>query len=239
MKQVRTIPIVVLGLAISIVALNVFAADSKNFDLAECIANLEAEAKAAEEPSADNAQNSLQSSVSRFDECIKRMKLQSTCTGECEGECKGECGGSGGEGSGSGAAQTDTSSENLSQSLSTLDLLLAGEQSQLESEQQQREQKAAAEQAQQTSSQEKIPNESSSDEVPVDDPEISENSTLTSEEEKRSVAAKHSGEQERYPLDPQDEDVVLKTIRAAAEAEEDPQMQADLWEEYYEYADKK
>lgn len=53
-----------------------------------------------------------------------------------------------------------------------------------------------------------------------------------------SAEAKHEDKEARVPLDPKDEDIVLKTIREAAELETDPTTQQALWDQYYDYADK-
>lgn len=53
-----------------------------------------------------------------------------------------------------------------------------------------------------------------------------------------SAEAKHEDEEPRVPLDPKDEDIVLKTIREAAELETDPTTRQALWDQYYDYADK-
>lgn len=54
-----------------------------------------------------------------------------------------------------------------------------------------------------------------------------------------SAEAKHENTTTRNPLDPKDEDIVLKTIREAAELETDPTTKQALWDQYYDYADKK
>lgn len=54
-----------------------------------------------------------------------------------------------------------------------------------------------------------------------------------------SAEAKHEDSKTRTPLDPKDEDIVLKTIREAAELETNPTTRQALWDQYYEYADKK
>ena len=53
-----------------------------------------------------------------------------------------------------------------------------------------------------------------------------------------SAEAKHEDTKERVPLDPKDEDIVLKTIREAAELETNPTTKQALWDQYYDYADK-
>ncbi|MXZ44712.1 MAG: hypothetical protein F4Z01_07045 [Gammaproteobacteria bacterium] len=53
-----------------------------------------------------------------------------------------------------------------------------------------------------------------------------------------SAEAKHEDKEKRVPLDPKDEDIVLKTIREAAELETDPTTRQALWDQYYDYADK-
>jgi len=238
MKQVRVLPCIMLGLAFTLIPLSLAVATEETMDLAECIAELEAEAKAAEEEGTSSTEVTLQDSISRFDECIKRMKLQSTGTmvnSENESQLSNSL-----SGQGQIQGQIQSASESLSQSMQALDLLLAGQQEQLDQEQVQRDLQTAAEHAKQTQ-----------DNPPID--EVSDQSTeqtseeqlasqgqdnLPSEEDVRSKGGQHkSGE--RYPLDPEDEDIVLKTIRKAAETEQDPKTKADLWEEYYEYADKK
>lgn len=54
-----------------------------------------------------------------------------------------------------------------------------------------------------------------------------------------SSEAKHEDTKTRTPLDPKDEDIVLKTIREAAELETNPTTKQALWDQYYDYADKK
>ena len=53
-----------------------------------------------------------------------------------------------------------------------------------------------------------------------------------------SAEAKHKDSKTRVPLDPKDEDIVLKTIREAAELETDPTTKQALWDQYYDYANK-
>ena len=53
-----------------------------------------------------------------------------------------------------------------------------------------------------------------------------------------SAEGKHKDSKKREPLDPKDEDIVLKTIREAAELETDPTTKQALWDQYYDYAGK-
>lgn len=235
MKQVRVLPGIMLGLASTLVPLSLASATEETVDLAECIAELEAEAKAAEEEGTASTEASLQDSISRFDECIKRMKLQSTGTvanSENESQSSNDL-----SGQSQIKGQNQNASESLSQSMQALDLLLAGQQEQLDQEQAQRDLQTAAEQAKQTQDNHLVDEVSDQSSEQTSEEQLASQDNLPSEEDVRSKGGQHqSGE--RYPLDPEDEDIVLKTIRKAAETEQDPKTKADLWEEYYEYADK-
>ncbi len=236
MKQVRVLPSIMLGLAFTLIPLSLAVATEETMDLAECIAELEAEAKAAEEEGTSSTEATLQDSISRFDECIKRMKLQSTGTmanSENESQSSNSL-----SGQSQIQGQNQNASESLSQSMQALDLLLAEQQEQLDQEQAQRDLQTAAEQTKQTQDNPTVDEVSDQSSEQTSEEQLASQDNLPSEEDVRSKGGQHkSGE--RYPLDPEDEDIVLKTIRKAAETEQDPKTKADLWEEYYEYADKK
>ncbi|MDE0644844.1 MAG: hypothetical protein OXH84_01205 [Gammaproteobacteria bacterium] len=236
MKQVRVLLGIMLGLAFAFVPLSLASESEETMDLAECIVQLEAEAKAAEEEGTSSTEATLQDSINRFDECIKRMKLQSTGTmanSENESQSSNNL-----SGQSQIQGQNQNASESLSQSMQALDLLLAGQQEQLDQEQAQRDLQTAAEQAKQTQDNPPVDEVSDQSSEQTSEEQLASQDNLPSKEDVRSKGGQHkSGE--RYPLDPEDEDIVLKTIRKAAETEQDPKTKADLWEEYYEYADKK
>ncbi|MDE0094561.1 MAG: hypothetical protein OXO49_08690 [Gammaproteobacteria bacterium] len=236
MKQVRVLPGIMLGLAFTLIPLSLAVATEETMDLAECIAELEAEAKAAEEEGTSSTEATLQDSISRFDECIKRMKLQSTGTmanSENESQSSNSL-----SGQSQIQGQNQNASESLSQSMQALDILLAEQQEQLDQEQAQRDLQTAAEQTKQAQDNPTVDEVSDQSSEQTSEEQLASQDNLPSEEDVRSKGGQHkSGE--RYPLDPEDEDIVLKTIRKAAETEQDPKTKADLWEEYYEYADKK
>lgn len=236
MKQVRMLFSIMLALAITLGSTFTATATEKITDLAECIAQLEAEAKAAEEEGITSTVASLQDSISRFDECIKRMKLQSVGTAANSGTESQSSNGSSGHSQIPGQNQDAT--ESLSQSMTALDLLLAERQEQLNQEQVQQNLPSPIEedkQPQDTSAVEEASNQSSEQ---TSAEQLASQTSLPRDENVRSNDGQHESS-ERYPLDPEDEDIVLKTIRKAAETEQDPETKADLWEEYYEYADKK
>lgn len=236
MKQVRMLRSIMLGLAFILVSLSLASATEETMDLAECIAQLEAEAKAAEEEGTTSTEATLQDSISRFDECIKRMKLQSVGTvanSENESQSSNSL-----SGQSQIQDQNQNASESLSQSMQALDLLLAEQQEQLNQEQAQRDLQIAIEQTKQTQYNSPVDEASDQSSEQTSEEQLTSQTSLPREENVRSKGGQHeSGE--RYPLDPEDEDIVLKTIRKAAETEQDPKTKADLWEEYYEYADKK
>lgn len=236
MKQVRMLRSIMLGLAFTLVSLSLASATEKTMDLAECIAQLEAEAKAAEEEGTTSTEATLQDSISRFDECIKRMKLQSVGTianSENESQSSNNL-----SGQSQIQGQNQNASESLAQSMQALDLLLAEQQEQLNQEQAQRDLQIAIEQANQTQDNSPVDEASDQSNEQTSEEQLTSQTNLPREENVQSKEGQHeSGE--RYPLDPEDEDIVLKTIRKAAETEQDPKTKADLWEEYYEYADKK
>jgi len=232
MKQVRMLRSIMLGLAFILVSLSLASATEETMDLAECIAQLEAEAKAAEEEGTTSTEATLQDSISRFDECIKRMKLQSVGTvANSENESQSS-------NSLSGQGQNQNASESLSQSMQALDLLLAEQQEQLNQEQAQRDLQITIEQTKQTQDNSPVDEASDQSSEQISEEQLTSQTSLPREENVRSKGGQHE-RGERYPLDPEDEDIVLKTIRKAAETEQDPKTKADLWEEYYEYADKK
>ena len=55
---------------------------------------------------------------------------------------------------------------------------------------------------------------------------------------KRQSDAQHT-KSDPVPLDPDDEDIVLKQIREAAEKETDEKTKQALWDQYYDYADSR
>lgn len=230
MKQVRVHLSSMLGLAVILGSLSAATATEEATDLAECIAQLEAEAKAAEEEDTISTEATLHDSISRFDECIKRIKLQNVGTVANSGNES--------QSSDSLGGQNQIVAETLSQSLQAFDQALAEQQKQLDQEQVQRDLQIAIEQAKQT--QDNSPFDEASDQLSeqtLEEHLISQTS-LPHKENVRSNDGQHESS-ERVPLDPEDEDIVLKTIRKAAESDQDPETKADLWEEYYEYADKK
>lgn len=234
MKQIRVLLSIVLGVAFTLTSLSFASATEEAMDLAECIAQLESEAKAAEEEGSTSTEVTLQSSISRFAECIKRMKLQrigTVANSDNENQSSYSL-------LSQSQGQNANTSESLSQSMQAFDQLLAEQQEQLNREQAQRDLQITNEQAKQTQDNSPVDetnnqaNEQTSEEL------LTSQTSLPREENVRSEGGQHeSGE--RSPLDPEDEDIVLKTIRKAAETEQDPETKADLWEEYYEYADKK
>ena len=105
-------------------------------------------------------------------------------------------------------------------------------------EQAQRDLQIAIEQTKQTQDNSPVDEASDQSSEQTSEEQLTSQTSLPREENVRSKGGQHENG-ERYPLDPEDEDIVLKTIRKAAETEQDPKTKADLWEEYYEYADKK
>lgn len=188
---------------------------------------------------------SLEESIRIYDECLKREGVTLSIHGTL-----GESGGTGtGEGSSvsqldkngsDDGAQTGTTSDNtsnqsndLESSLQDFDQMLAQMQEEIDADR-------AKQQAAATSEIAQTPLEATSEDQDATEETSGEESegSLLNQSAMTSSEAKHEDTSERVPLDPKDEDIILKTIREAAEIETDPTTKQALWDQYYEYADK-
>lgn len=258
MKKSRqsTLQFSVLAILLGIVMI-VCTADEQEAKQASFEMCLEELKEAASGSSDDDSENdfepelSLEESIRIYDECLSRegvtLSIHSTL-GEGGGSGSSEGGAlsqqsnngteDGTEAGNPGAntstqSQTPTQSNDLESSLHEFDEMLAQMQGEIDTERAQQQAEAARDSAQaaletttasQDSAEETIEDESEGSHL---DP-----SAMT------STTAKHEDKSKRVPLDPKDEDIILKTIREAAELETDPDTKQALWDQYYEYADK-
>lgn len=197
---------------------------------------------------------SLEESIRIYDECMKREGVTLSLHGTlAEGE--GTASGGAGVGSDTSKAILDSitqeegaesinnnsqsssgeQSHNLESSLQEFDQMLSQVQGEIESEQ-------AEHLAQESAGKNQ---DSQSRELSTSEPQLSSEPLMREESEEThnnpsamvSAEAKHQDEESRTPLDPKDEDIVLKTIREAAELETNPKVRQALWDQYYDYAD--
>lgn len=125
-----------------------------------------------------------------------------------------------------------TDSDDLASSLHNFDTMLSQIQDEMDAEraeqlaQEEREASEIAQSAQNTNAEQQENNEDQSE------------GSLAKPTATASAEAKHKDPKTRTPLDPKDEDIVLKTIREAAELETNPKTRQALWDQYYDYADK-
>ena len=183
---------------------------------------------------------SLEESIRIYDECLNREGITLTIH-----ETLGEGGeASSGSGSGSSSASDDESniesetngqSDNLESSLQEFDTMLSQIQSEIESDRATQVAQAAAAASESTQSTQHTNTELQEMDEDVSGEESEESSSASATV---STEAKHQTTT-RSPLDPKDEDIVLKTIREAAEIETSPTTKQALWDQYYDYADKK
>lgn len=243
--ELRVVPIVCL----CILAATVGAEEQKesgkdSFDT--CLEELKAAANSSTEESGNeyDPELSLAESIRIYDECLSREGVTLSIHGTL-----GEGGGTG-NGAGSTASETNangteseaqkeqngtapanqstsTQSSDLESSLHEFDEMLSQVQGEIDADR-------AKNIAQST--EDKIPEQQDSSESLIS--EESEDSHINPSA-MVSTEAKHEDTKTRTPLDPKDEDIVLKTIREAAELETDPTTKQALWDQYYDYADKK
>lgn len=233
---------------------------SQPLDLASCIAELKAQAANANGSADLDSVGTLQESIRLFDECMKKLKAQTCPTGECSGPCSGDCDGAGTAGSDAGQTassnqegeseqQSKTSqsgeplssggNESLASSLESFDAMLAEQRDSLDSER--TDQDSTEQQTPAGSEPPNFPQSNTSEKLSSLEEvtsSLEEDEGTPDSDARQSDAALHQQEEERLPLDPSQEDVVLKTIRAAAEMEEDPEIKEALWDQYYDYVDK-
>ncbi|MYD44815.1 MAG: hypothetical protein F4W92_00460 [Gammaproteobacteria bacterium] len=195
---------------------------------------------------------SLEESIRIYDECLSREGVTLSIH-----SALGESGGSGASDGSAGSQTTNngtedsseakmtganastqspapTQSSDLESSLHEFDEMLSQMQGEIDAERAQQQAEATSESTQPSLESATV----SQDGTVETSGEESEGSHLNPSA-MASAEAKHQDTSKREPLDPKDEDIILKTIREAAELETDPTTKQALWDQYYDYADKK
>ena len=243
---------VLLGLVLIVWASDEEESQKTSFEM--CLAELKEAASGSTDEGTENdfePELSLEESIRIYDECLSRegvtLSIHSTLgesggTGASEGGAVSQSGKDGtDDGSQSGEtgantsvqSNTSTQSTDLESSLQEFDQMLEQMQREMDADRAQQQAAATSEVAQpalETASLDQEGTEETSGEE--SETSLLNPSTMTSAE------AKHEDTSKRVPLDPKDEDIILKTIRQAAELETDPTTKQALWDQYYDYADK-
>lgn len=192
---------------------------------------------------------SLAESIRIFDECLSREGITLSIHGtQGEGNAANSATGNAGERASIEGSSNETESSaqqgangedvppsdsnDLESSLHNFDTMLSQIQDEMDAEraeqlaQEERKANEIAQSAQNTNAEQQENNEDQSE------------GSLAKPSTTASAEAKHKDPKTRTPLDPKDEDIVLKTIREAAELETNPTTRQALWDQYYDYADK-
>lgn len=192
---------------------------------------------------------SLAESIRIFDECLSREGITLSIHGtQGEGNAANSATGNAGESasidgssnetessaqqSANGEDVSPSDSNDLESSLHNFDTMLSQIQDEMDAEraeqlaQEERKANEIAQSAQNTNAEQQENSEDQSE------------GSLAKPSTTASAEAKHKDPETRTPLDPKDEDIVLKTIREAAELETNPTTRQALWDQYYDYADK-
>ena len=228
--------------------------DAKESSFATCLDELKEATSGSTDEETENdfePELSLEESIRIYDECLRRegvtLSIHSTLgenggTGAGEGSAVSESVQNGSDdGTQEGMTSENTSNESdspkqsndLESSLHDFDQMLAQMQEEIDADRAQQQAAATSEVAQ-------TPLEMTSDDQDSTEETSGEESegSLLNQSAMTSAEARHEDTSERVPLDPKGEDIILKTIREAAEIETDPTTKQALWDQYYEYADK-
>ena len=236
---------------LSVLVLVVWAAEEEEPEessFAMCLDELKEATSGSTDEEAENdyePELSLEESIRIYDECLRRegvtLSIHSTLgesggTGTSEGSATSQSGENGtGDATQTGmtGANPSNQSNDLESSIQEFDQMLAQMQEELDADR-------AQQQAEATNDIAQTPLEVTSDDQDTNEEISGEESegSLLNESAMTSAEAKHEDTSERTPLDPKDEDIILKTIREAAEIETDPTTKQALWDQYYEYANK-
>lgn len=229
--------------------------ETKKSSFETCLEELKEAARGSTDEETENGFEpalSLEESIRIYDECLSREGVtlsihrtpgESRGTGASENGASSQSGNNGAEDgtqTGMTGAKTSTQSNSptpssdLESSLHEFDQMLTQMQGEIDADRARQQAEATSEIAQPTLDTTTV-DQDGSDETSEDESEESHlnPSAMTSAE------AKHDDKSKRTPLDPKDEDIILKTIREAAELETDPTTKQALWDQYYDYADKK
>ncbi len=243
---------ILLGIVVIVCTADEQEAKQASFDM--CLEELKEAAGGSTDDDSENdfePELSLEESIRIYDECLSRegvtLSIHSTLgegggSGASEGSVHSQLSNNGTEdGTEAGnpgantatQSHTPTQSNDLESSMHEFDEMLAQMQGEIDTERTQQQAEAARESAQSAMETTMAPLDSAEETVE----EESEGSHLNPSAV-TSTTAKHDDKSKRVLLDPKDEDIVLKTIREAAELETDPDTKQALWDQYYEYADE-
>ena len=236
---------VLLGLVLVVWATDEQEPSQSSFQT--CLEELKEATRSSSDGEADTdfePELSLEESIRIYDECMSREGVTlsihsalgaSASTGTSEGNDGTEAGIQTGMTEATSSTPLDTQSQtgDLETSLQEFDEMLAHKQGEIDA-------KRAEQQAEATKTVAQSDSGATTDDqdgTDTDSGDETDGSVLNTST-MASSNAKHEDPSKRVPLDPQDEDIILKTIREAAELESDPTTKQALWDQYYDYADK-